>query len=163
MGIVDQPTSPTAPTRRSVLFATTAAIGAAGVIAAAWPLIDQLNPDAAIRASGDVIDFNLADLQPAQRRVLRWHDLPVFVVRRTAAMLATLRDERLVERMVDPRSEKRQQAPYAANLHRSIDPACAVLIGVCTYCGCVPQFQAEAILSDDVAGGYICACCAAHF
>ena len=152
-----------AVSRRKFLYATTAAVGAAGVVAAAWPLIDHLNPDAAIRASGDVIDVDLADLQPAQQRVLRWHNLPIFVVRRTAAMLEALQQQTLVERMADPRSEKRQQPPYAANWHRSIDPAYAVLVGVCTYCACIPQFFAEALFPDDVPGGYVCACCASHF
>jgi Rieske Fe-S protein len=35
-------------------------MGAAGLVAAAWPLIDQLNPDAALRASGDVVETDLA-------------------------------------------------------------------------------------------------------
>jgi ubiquinol-cytochrome c reductase iron-sulfur subunit len=152
-----------AMSRRSLLYATTAAVGAAGIVAAAWPFIDHLNPDAAIRASGDVTDVALADLQSAQQRVLHWHNLPIFVVRRTTAMLEALREKTLVERMVDPRSEKRQQPAYAANWHRSIDPAYAVLVGVCTYCGCVPQFLAEALLPDDAPGGYVCACCASHF
>ena len=40
--------------RRSILYATTAAMGAAGLAAVAWPFIDQFNPDAAVRASGNV-------------------------------------------------------------------------------------------------------------
>lgn len=163
MSIAKQTGDRPAVSRRRVLYATTAAVGAAGVIAAAWPFIDHLNPDAAIRASRDVIDLDLADLQPAQQRVLHWHNLPIFVVRRTAGMIEALRDKTLVERMVDPRSEKRQQPAYAANWHRSIDPAVSVLVGVCTYCACVPQFVAEASPPDDAAGGYLCACCASHF
>jgi ubiquinol-cytochrome c reductase iron-sulfur subunit len=155
----DRPTT----SRRNLLYATTAAVGAAGIIAAAWPFIGHLNPDAAVRASGDVIDFNLADLQPAQQRVLHWHNLPIFVVRRTAAMLEALREKTLAERLIDPRSEKRQQPAYATNWHRSIDPAVAVLVGVCTYCACVPQFLAEASMPEDVSGGYVCPCCASHF
>jgi ubiquinol-cytochrome c reductase iron-sulfur subunit len=149
--------------RRGVLYATTAAVGAAGIVAAAWPFIDHFNPDAAIRASGDVIDVALAELQPAQQRVLHWHNLPIFVVRRTAAMLDALREQTLVERMVDPRSEKRQQPAYAANWHRSIDPAVSVLIGVCTYCGTKPQYSAEASPPDDGPGSYLCPWCASHF
>jgi ubiquinol-cytochrome c reductase iron-sulfur subunit len=130
--------------RRAVLYASTAALGAAGLAAAAWPFIDQLNPDAGTRASGDVIELDLASLRPAEPRALHWHGLPIFVVRRTAAMIDALRDERLLARMSDPKSEKRQQPAYAANWHRSIDPAVSVLVGVCTYCACVPQFIAQA-------------------
>ena len=149
--------------RRSLLYAATAAMGAAGVVAAAWPFIDQLNPDAAIRASGDVIDVDLAGLQPGEPRVLRWHNLPITVVRRTAAMVDSLRDATRLARMIDAKSEKRQQPAYAANGHRSIDPAVSVLVGVCIYCGCRPQFRAEVSPPDDGPGGYLCLCCASHF
>ena len=163
MSIADKADQPPKASRRSFLYATTAAVGAAGLVAAAWPLIDHLNPDAAVRASADVTEADLADLQPAQPRILRWHDLPVVVVRRTAAMIDALRDEKLLARTIDPRSTKRQQPAYAANWHRSIDPAVSVLIGMCTYCACKPQFFAEPLFSDDVPGGYVCPCCASHF
>jgi ubiquinol-cytochrome c reductase iron-sulfur subunit len=148
--------------RRSFLYATTAAAGAVGVVAAAWPFIDQMNPDAQIRAAGDVIELNLVDLLPAQQRVVHWHNVPVFVVRRTAAMLEAMREKTFVGRLIDPQSEKQQQPPYARNWHRSIDPAYAVLIGVCTRCGCVPNYFADAALTD-LAGGYVCPCCASHY
>jgi ubiquinol-cytochrome c reductase iron-sulfur subunit len=146
-----------------MLYATTAAVGAAGLVAAAWPFVDQLNPDAATRAHGDDIEVDLAGLHPAQPRSVRWHDLPIVVVQRTAAAIDALRDEKLLARLVDPKSEKRQQPAYAANWHRSIDPAVSVLIGICTYCGCKPQFFAEPLFSEDGPGGYVCACCAAHY
>jgi ubiquinol-cytochrome c reductase iron-sulfur subunit len=149
--------------RRNFLYAATAAVGAAGLVAAAWPLVDHLNPDAAIRASGDVVDLDLAGLAPAQPRVAHWHGLPIFVVRRTAVMIDALKNETLLARMADPRSEQRQQPAYAANWHRSLDPAVSVLIGVCTSCGCIPQFHAEPFFADDAPGAYLCACCASHF
>jgi len=148
--------------RRGALYATTAAVGLAGLVAAIWPFIDQLNPDAATRAAGDVVEADLAALQPGEQRVLRWHDLPIFVVRRTAAMIDVLNDATLVNRLIDAQSEKRQQPAYARNRHRSIDPAVSVLVGVCTYCGCVPQYLAETA-PPDIPGGYVCPCCASRF
>jgi ubiquinol-cytochrome c reductase iron-sulfur subunit len=147
---------------RLFLYSTTAAVGAAGLVAAAWPFVDQLDPDAASRAAGDV-EADLAGLPPGEPRMLAWRNLPIVVVRRTAAMIDALRDDKLLARMVDPKSAKRQQPAYAANWHRSIDPAVSVLVGVCTYCGCKPQFFAEPLFSDDVPGGYVCPCCASHF
>jgi ubiquinol-cytochrome c reductase iron-sulfur subunit len=163
MSTADQATDRRALSRRRLLYVATAAVGAAGLAAAIWPLVDQLNPDAASRAAGDLIEAELADLRPGQQRVLRWHNLPIVVVRRTATMIDALRDQKLLARMVDPKSDKRQQPAYAANWHRSIDPAVSVLIDVCTYCGCKPQFFAEPLFSDDVPGGYVCPCCASHF
>jgi ubiquinol-cytochrome c reductase iron-sulfur subunit len=148
--------------RRSFLYVTTAAAGAAGAVAAAWPFIDQMNPDAGIRAARDIVDVDLSNLRPAQLRVVHWHNVPIFVVKRTSAMLDAMRERSFVDRLVDPLSHKRQQPAYAQNWHRSIDPACAVLVGVCTYCGCVPSYLADAS-APDVAGGYVCPCCASHY
>jgi ubiquinol-cytochrome c reductase iron-sulfur subunit len=147
--------------RRDMLLTATAAMGAAGIAAAAWPLIDQMNPDARVRAAGDIIEVNLDAVRPAQPVVLRWHELPIFVARRTAAMLAAMQEPRFVALLLDPNSEKRQQPSYARNWHRSIDPALAVLVGICTSCGCVPQYLTDA--SPDFAGAYVCPCCATHY
>jgi ubiquinol-cytochrome c reductase iron-sulfur subunit len=155
--------APQLATRRRILSGATAAVGAAGLVAAAWPFIDQLNPDAAARANGDVVAIDLAELRAGQPRMARWHNLPIFIVRRTDDMLRAMREPTFVARMVDPDSAKRQQPPYATNWHRSIDPAYAVLAGVCTYCGCVPRYVADGDLPTDPAGGYRCPCCAAHF
>jgi len=54
------------------------------------------------------------------------------------------------------------QPAYARNWHRSIDPAYAVLVGICTACNCVPAYYAEASPLA-MAGGYQCPCCASHY
>ncbi len=148
--------------RRNFLYATTAAMGAGGLAALTWPLIDHLNPDAGVRAAGDVIDLDLAGLAPGERRVVHWHHVPIFLVKRTAGMLQAMQEPQFVGRLVDASSEKPQQPPYAANWHRSIDPGLAVLVGVCTYCACVPQYVTDTF-PPDLPGGYVCACCASHF
>ena len=38
------------PNRRDFILTATAAAGAVGVGAAVWPLIDQMNPDASVKA-----------------------------------------------------------------------------------------------------------------
>jgi ubiquinol-cytochrome c reductase iron-sulfur subunit len=148
--------------RRGLLYAATGAVGVAGIAAAAWPLLDQMNPDARVRPAGNIVGVDLAGLQPAERRVLRWQNSPIFVVRRTQAMLEAMQETSFVATLVDPDSTKRQQPAYAKNWHRSIDPAYAVLVGVCTACACVPEYFAEASALV-VAGGYICPCCASHY
>jgi ubiquinol-cytochrome c reductase iron-sulfur subunit len=148
--------------RRGLLYAATAAVGAVGIAAAAWPLLDQMNPDARVRAAGNTVGVDLDGLQPAERRVLRWQNFPVFVVRRTPAMLKAMQETAFVATLVDPDSAKRQQPAYAKNWHRSIDPAYAVLVGVCTACQCVPEYLAETSALG-MAGGYICPCCASHY
>jgi ubiquinol-cytochrome c reductase iron-sulfur subunit len=148
--------------RRRFLHLVTGVVGAAGAAAAAWPFIAQMNPDAATRASGDVVDVDLRTLVPAQRTVVRWHGYPIFVVRRTDDMLSAMQESKFVAMLVDPASDKMQQPPYAKNWHRSIDPAYAVLVGICTRCGCVPDYLGTGS-PFGMAGGYICPCCASRY
>jgi ubiquinol-cytochrome c reductase iron-sulfur subunit len=148
--------------RRGFLYAATAAVAAAGLAAAAWPLLDQMNPDARERAAAERLRVDIGDLQPAGQRVVHWNGLPIFVARRTPAMLAAMQDSSFVATLVDAASAEHQQPSYARNWHRSLDPAYAVLVGVCTACRCVPQFFAEASALN-VAGGYVCPCCASRF
>lgn len=145
-----------------MLYATTAAVGAAGAVAAAWPLLDQMNPDAHGRAGGAIVAVDLNDLQPAEQRRAAWHNFPVFVVRRTQAMLTAMQDANFVAQLVDPQSHTMQQPAYARNWHRSLDPVFAVLVGVCTHCRCVPNYFAVASALN-AAGGYVCPCCASHY
>ena len=148
--------------RRRFLYVLTGSVGAAGFAAALWPLVDHMNPDAAVRAAGDVVTVDLGDLRPAAQRIVFWHRVPIFVAHRTAAMLDAMRDQALAAQLIDADSKERQQPPYARNRHRSIDPRYAVLVGICTACGCVPRFVAEA-MPDALIGGYVCACCASRY
>lgn len=148
---------------RRTLLCTSVAVGAAGACAAAWPLIDQMNPDAAVRAASDIIELGLAGLRPAELRVLQWRSLPIFVVRRTAAMLQTMQEGSSFARQLrDAESEKRQQPAYARNWHRSIEPEHGVLIGVCTKCGSIPRYVADP-LPYLLPGDYECPFCASRY
>lgn len=148
--------------RRRFLCMVTSVVGAAGAAAAVWPFVAQMSPDAATRAPGDVAGLDLRALRPTDRVVMRWHGYPIFVVRRTDGMLSAMQESKFVAQLVDPMSDKMQQPPYAKNWHRSIVPAYAVLVGVCTRCGCVPDYL-EADSPLGMAGGYICPCCASHY
>ena len=49
--IIRTPSAAPEPTRRDILALGTAAVGAAGVAAVAWPFIHQMNPDSATIAA----------------------------------------------------------------------------------------------------------------
>jgi ubiquinol-cytochrome c reductase iron-sulfur subunit len=149
-------------TRRNFLYATTAAMGAAGIVAAAWPFIAQMNPDARVRATDDAVDVSVKDLPPGQQKTVRWRNLPVLIVSRTPDVLAAMQEPQFAAHLFDPRSERRQQPDYARNWHRSIRPEYAVMVGVCTHCACILH-RAEEALPPDPAGSYICPCCASHY
>ena len=91
--------------------------------------------------------------------MVSWRSTPIFIVNRTPAELATLREPALVDRLRDPDSRERQQPDYAANWHRSIKPEYLVLIGICTHLGCVPEYKPEpGAMGNGWLGGYFCQC-----
>jgi ubiquinol-cytochrome c reductase iron-sulfur subunit len=149
------------PTRRDFLYVATAAVGAFGAVAAAVPLIDQMNPDAATLAAGGPVDVDLSHLQPGQQVAVRWRERPIFIVNRPANLLKSLQDPKLIDELADPQSAQLQQPPYARNWHRSIKPEFAVLVGICTHLGCIPLFYPQPSATSPAAnwpGGYFCPC-----
>ena len=148
-------------TRRDFLYVATAAVGAFGAVAAAVPLIDQMNPDAATLAAGAPVDADLSHLQPGQQMAVRWRERPIFILNRPANVLQSLQDAKLIGELADPQSAQLQQPPYARNWHRSIRPEFAVLVGICTHLGCIPLFYPQPNAATPVAnwpGGYFCPC-----
>lgn len=149
------------PTRRDFLYVATAAVAGIGAAATLVPLIAQMNPDAATLAAGGPVDFDLSKVEPGQQVVVRWRSRPVFVSRRTDALLKELQSPALVEQLADPNSGEIQQPPYAANWHRSVKPEFGVLVGICTHLGCIPLFYPQPNASQPAAdwpGGYFCPC-----
>ena len=159
--IASHPPTSEEPTRRDFLYIATAATAAVGVAATIWPLIDQMNPDAAAIAAGAPVDIDLAQVQPGQQVTVVWRSKPVFVINRPKAALDTLQSPDLTRRLRDPDSQQRQQPSYAANWHRSIKPEYLVIVGICTHLGCIPKYMPQPSASDptpDWPGGYFCPC-----
>jgi ubiquinol-cytochrome c reductase iron-sulfur subunit len=148
---------------RRALFYGCAAMAAAGLAASAWPLVDQMNPDARALAADEVIDVHLDGLRLARFLRVQWRNWPILVAYRSADVLAAMQDPAHVRRLRDPDSKSRQQPTYAQKWHRSIDPAYAVLVGVCTRCACVPHYVSDDASAPDLVGSYLCPCCASHY
>ena len=64
--------------RRDFLFTATAAAGAVGVGAAVWPLVDQMNPDASVKALAST-EVDVSSMQPGQSLTVLWRGKPVFI------------------------------------------------------------------------------------
>jgi len=159
--LVEAAGEPGEPTRRDFLYVATAAVGAFGAVAAAVPLIDQMNPDAATLAAGAPVDVDLSHLQPGQQMAVRWRERPIFILNRPANVLQSLQDAKLIDQLADPQSAQLQQPPYARNWHRSMKPEFAVLVGICTHLGCIPLFYPQPSATAPAAnwpGGYFCPC-----
>lgn len=149
------------PTRRDFLFLTTAAFGAVGAGAVAWPVITSMKPSVDVRAAGEPVSIDLSHLQPGQQISLFWQGKPIFVLHRTAPALAELKNPALLARLGDPDSTIVQQPGYARNWCRSSRPEFLVVIAICTHLGCIPTIRPDSgDTSVDAAwpGGYFCPC-----
>jgi ubiquinol-cytochrome c reductase iron-sulfur subunit len=146
--------------RRDFLLLVAGALGGVGVLTALYPLVDSLNPAADVIAAGAPIDFDLAQLQPGEQKIVAWRSRPLFVVRRTAAELERLQQPSDTSLLSDPNSTAFQQPPYAKNWHRSIDPEFLVVVGICTHLGCIPRFEPQqgGPFGPNWPGGFFCPC-----
>lgn len=146
--------------RRRFLTASTAVVGGIGGIYAAIPFLSAWKPSARAVAAGAPVSIPIDRLEVGQQVVVAWRGRPVFVVRRSPEMLATLAGE--TGRLKDPQSKVSDQQPsYAQNEHRSLTPDLLVLVGSCTHLGCSPKLHADVQPQPwdaDWKGGYYCPC-----
>ena len=75
--------------RRRLLVATCVAGGAA-TAAVAWPFLASMEPSERAKALGAPVEADISALEPGQQMIVEWQGKPVWIVRRTKEMLATL-------------------------------------------------------------------------
>jgi ubiquinol-cytochrome c reductase iron-sulfur subunit len=151
------------PSRR-VWFAVASAAAGAGAVATCVPFVGSMAPSERAQALGAPMEVDIAALGPGQLLTVEWRGRPVWVLRRTDAMLAGLRAHDDV--LADPQSRRSDQPPYARNEWRSIKPEIAVLVAICTHLGCVPTFVPQpgaANLGASWPGGFFCPCHGSKF
>ena len=154
-------------TKRRFLIAATSAVGGAGLIMATVPFMRSMGPSARVRAANAPVRVDVGTLEPGEQLTVEWRRRPVWVLRRSEAMLARLENRSLRQRLRDPDSRATTQQPaYAQNSYRSIKPEYLVVTGLCTHLSCVPTLRLEASAAGgefDWQGGYICACHGSRF
>lgn len=145
--------------RRTLLLATSA-VGGAAAVATAVPFVASLTPSERAKAAGAPVEVDVGKLAPGEMMTAEWRGKPVWVLRRTPEMLASL--EKTEDKVTDPTSEKPQQPDYAKNQYRSINPEYLVAVGICTHLGCSPsekfKIGAESGMGSDWPGGFFCPC-----
>jgi len=149
--------------RRNLVFATCAAGGAAGV-AAAVPFAASWLPSERAKAGGAPVVADISTLEPGQIMTVEWRSKPVWLVRRTKAMLDGL--AKVDGKVSDPHSDVPQQPEYAKNEYRSIKPELLVLVGICTHLGCSPEsepIENKALMGVGWEGGWFCPCHGSKF
>lgn len=147
--------------KRRFLTLLTSGVGAIGVGFAATPFVLSMMPSARARAAGAPVEVDISKLESGQMLTVEWRGKPVWIVRRTKDMLATL--PTLDKLLADPESKVVDQQPaYAVNKTRSLKPEFLVLVGICTHLGCSPsqKFQVGPAsgMGDDWTGGFFCPC-----
>ena len=131
--------------RRDFIFSASYALGAVGVGAAVWPLIDQMNPDASVKALAST-EVDVSRVEKGQSITVLWRGKPVFIRRRTEEEIAKAKDVKL-EDLPHPETDE----------ERAKNPEWLVMLGVCTHLGCVP-------LGDKGEyGGWFCPCHGSHY
>jgi len=143
--VVDQEQKEETTQRRDFLFTASYALGAVGVGAAVWPLIDQMNPDASVKALSST-EVNVSEVQPGQSITVLWRSKPVFIKRRTEEEITKARQVDLKE-LKDPEKDE----------DRAKNPEWLVIVGICTHLGCVP------LGNKGEYGGWFCPCHGSHY
>ena len=152
--------------RRRFLTLTTTAVGAVGAGFAAVPFLASLAPSERAKALGAPVTIDIGKLEPGQMVIAVWRRQPIWVVRRTEAMLATLKE--VAGQLSDPDSEVNQQPDYIKKTgqDRALKPEYMVLRGICTHLGCSPKFRPDAPapeIAADWKGGFFCPCHGSRF
>ncbi|WP_092495157.1 ubiquinol-cytochrome c reductase iron-sulfur subunit [Faunimonas pinastri] len=142
------------PSRRDFLLIATGAFAVVGAASFAWPLIDQMNPDAAALALSSV-EVDVSSIQQGQSITVMWRGKPVAVRYRSDKEMQEAKAVALGD-LKDPiarNANLKDDAP-ATDQNRTVPgkEAWLVMIEVCTHLGCIPLGQQGAY------GGWFCPC-----
>jgi ubiquinol-cytochrome c reductase iron-sulfur subunit len=153
--------------RRHLLTAATAGIGAVGVVFAAVPFISSWLPSERAKALGAPVAVDASKLEEGQMLKVVYRGQPVFVIRRSKAAIDGLAKHD--ELLADPQSEDSVQPDYikSSGPERSRKPEYWVGFAVCTHLGCSPlgafepnnPYQVQGTdLGPNWPGGFYCPC-----
>ena len=143
--VVDKEQKKETGERRDFLFTASYALGAVGVGAAMWPLIDQMNPDASVKALATT-EVDISNIELGKTITVLWRGKPVFIRRRTQEEISKAQNVNL-EELKDPQKDE----------DRVKKSEWLIMTGVCTHLGCIPLGD-----KGDF-GGWFCPCHGSHY
>lgn len=128
------------PERRAAVITATV-VGGIGCVGVAVPIVWSFAPSEREKAAGAPVEVDLSTIAPGQMKIVEWQGKPVWVLHRTPAMIASLKQDE--DLLVDPLSKRTgfPTPPYVLKdpSMRSIKPEWFVAIGICTHLGCSPS------------------------
>ena len=133
--------------KRDFLIISTDAMAGIGAGAVAWPLIDQMNPDASVKALAST-EVDRSNVEKGQSITVLWRGKPVFLKRRTAEEIAEARSVSLDD-LPDPQKDEERV--------KEGKDEWLVMLGVCTHLGCVP------LKNKGDYTGWFCPCHGSHY
>ena len=133
--------------RRDFLFTASYTVGAVGVGAVIWPMIDQMNPDKAQQALATT-EVDISSIEPGKSITVLWRGKPVFLKRRTSEEIAEARAVKLDD-LPDPQKDEDRV--------KEGKDEWLVMLGVCTHLGCVP------LKDKGDFNGWFCPCHGSHY
>jgi len=151
--------------RRDFLYYATAGTGVVVAGAAAWPLVNSMNPSADTRAASQ-LRVDVSGVGEGTQLTVLFLGKPVFIRRRTPDEIEAARAVEMSD-LVDPlaRNANLADAAPATDEDRSLATfdgentgEWLVMQGVCTHLGCVPLGDG----SGDF-GGWFCPCHGSHY
>ena len=131
--------------RRDFLFTASYVLGVVGIGSALWPLVDQMNPDASVKALSST-EVDISKVSSGQTITVLWRGKPVFIRKRTVDEIQTAENVKL-EDLKDPQKDQ----------DRVKKAEWLVMLGVCTHLGCVPLDK-----KGDF-NGWFCPCHGSHY
>lgn len=139
--------------RRDFLFLAGGAFGAFAAGAAAWPLLDSLNP-AQDTLAASTTEVDLSPIEEGQSITVKWRGSPVFVRRRTKKEIEAAKAVKL-DALPDPETDVQRFGTGAREQW-------LVVVGVCTHLGCIPLGQKPNDNKGEF-GGWFCPCHGSHY
>src|SRR6476619_1998552 len=120
--------TPVDTSKRTWLIASGCA-GAAGAAFTAVPFVSSFQPSERAKAAGAPVDVDISALQPGQKMTAEWRGTPVWILKRTPEMLASLK--KTDNEVADPDSNLTASPTpeNCKNEYRSIKPELLVLVG----------------------------------
>ena len=131
--------------RRDFLFTASYTVGAVGLGATIWPLIDQMNPDNSVKALATT-EVDISQIQPGNSITVLWRGKPVFIKRRTETEITEAKKVKLTDLKHPEKDEDRAK-----------NPEWLVMLGICTHLGCVP------LADKGEYNGWFCPCHGSHY